>query len=244
MLYTLTSVRDNIRNRGGQRVFYLGKGDQLTSTARDYLARERIEVLPASQARPQRYRLLDGGFLEEKPEHMTHLHSDLLVPKTHPRILFRGKMDTLEAELLIAVTELPRWAEALGEVLELARKILRCDVLEEPLEMDLLCGLTAEELRSHSHFPQEYYGQPHFMPRPSDGITVLRLNKLRCAVRETELAAAAAWPPQNGKSTRPDIQTALNRMSSLVYILMIRERSMQESGKGCSHGQKNTGCSG
>ena len=97
MLYTLTSVRDNIRNRGGQRVFYLGKGDQLTSTARDYLARERIEVLPASQARPQRYRLLDGGFLEEKPEHMTHLHSDLLVPKTHPRILFRGKMDTLEA---------------------------------------------------------------------------------------------------------------------------------------------------
>ena len=129
MLYTLTSVRDNIRNRGGQRVFYLGKGDQLTSTARDYLARERIEVLPASQARPQRYRLLDGGFLEEKPEHMTHLHSDLLVPKTHPRILFRGKMDTLEAELLIAVTELPQWGESLGEVLELARKNLRCDVL-------------------------------------------------------------------------------------------------------------------
>lgn len=241
MLYTLTSVRDNIRNRGGQRVFYLGKGDQLTATARDYLTRERIEVLPASQARPQRYRLLEGGFLEEKPEHMTHLHSDVLVPKTHPRIAFRGKMDTLEAKLLIAMAELPAWAEALGEVLALARKILRCDVLEEPLEPGLLCGLTEEELRSHSHFPQEYYGQPHFMPQPTDGRTILRLNRLRCAIRETELAAAAAWPPREGKPSRPDIQTALNRMSSLVYILMIREKTKQESGKGCPHGQKNTG---
>ena len=241
MLYTLTSVRDNIRNRNGQRVFYLGKGDQLTATARDYLTRERIEVLPASQARPQRYRTLEGAYLEEKPEHMTHLHSDVLVPKTHPRILFRGKMDTLEAELLTAIVELPAWAEALGEVLALARKILRCDVLEEPLEPGLLCGLTEEELRSHSHFPQEYYGQPHFMPQPQDGMTVLRLNRIRCAVRETELAAAAAWPPKNGSSSRPDIQTALNRMSSLVYILMIREKSKQESGKGCSHGQKKPG---
>ncbi|MBQ6891412.1 MAG: hypothetical protein IJN47_02250, partial [Clostridia bacterium] len=153
-------------------------------------------------------------------------------------------MDTLEAELLTAVAELPGWAEALGEVLALARKILRCDVLEEALEPGLLCGLTEEELRSHSHFPQEYYGQPHFMPQPADGMTILRLNRLRCAVRETELAAAAAWPPQNGKPSRPDIQTALNRMSSLVYILMIREKSMQESGKGCSHGQKNAGYPG
>ena len=241
MLYTLTSVRDNIRNRGGQRVFYLGKGDQLTATARDYLTRERIEVLPASQARPQRYRLPEGGFLEEKPEHMTHLHSDVLVPKTHPRIAFRGKMDTLEAELLIAIAELPTWAEALGEVLTLARRILRCDVLEEALEPELLCGLTEEELRSHSHFPQEYYGQPHFMPQPADGMTILRLNKIRCAIRETELAAAAAWPPREGQSSRPDIQTALNRMSSLVYILMIREKARQESGKERTHGQKSPG---
>ena len=232
MLYTLTSVRDNIRNRGGQRVFYLGKGDQLTATARDYLTRERIEVLPASQARPQRYRLLEGGFLEEKPEHMTHLHSDLLVPKTHPRIVFRGKMDTLEAELLIAMAQFPAWAEALGEVLALARKILRCDVLEEALEPGLLCGLTEEELSSHSHFPQEYYGQPHFMPQPADGMTILGLNRVRCAIRETELAAAAAWPPREGQFSRPDIQTALNRMSSLVYILMIREKTKLESGKG------------
>ena len=67
MLYSEEAVRANIRNRDGKRVFYLGKGDQLTSSARDFLSRERIEILPAEQARPQRYRLLNGGYAEEKP---------------------------------------------------------------------------------------------------------------------------------------------------------------------------------
>ena len=53
MLYNEEAVRANIRNREGKRVYYLGKGDQLTSGARDFLTRERIEILPADQARPQ-----------------------------------------------------------------------------------------------------------------------------------------------------------------------------------------------
>ena len=32
MLYNEEAVRANIRNRDGKRVFYLGKGDQLTSS--------------------------------------------------------------------------------------------------------------------------------------------------------------------------------------------------------------------
>ena len=66
MLYTKGAVRDNIRNREGKRVFYLGKGDQLTSDARDFLTRERIEILPAEQAKPERYRLLNGGYISKK----------------------------------------------------------------------------------------------------------------------------------------------------------------------------------
>ena len=45
MLYSEEAVRANIRNRDGKRVFYLGKGDQLTSSARDWLSRERIEAV-------------------------------------------------------------------------------------------------------------------------------------------------------------------------------------------------------
>jgi len=219
MLYNLTAVRDNIRNREGKRVFYLGKGDQLTSDAKDFLARERIEILPAHQAKPQRWKLESGGFMEEKPEDMTHLNGDTLVPKTHPRIAFRGAMDSLEAELLLCGAELPQYRDSLGEILTLARQILQCEVLEKPLEKRPLCGLPEEDIRHRSHFPQEYYNQPHFMPDFGDGETILRLNKVRTVVRATELAAQRAIP------NRADILKALNRMSSMVYLLMIAEKA-------------------
>lgn len=225
MLWDEQAVRANIRNRDGKRVYYLGKGDQLTSTARDFLRRERIEILPGSQARPERYRLLSGGYAEEKPEHMTHLNGEVLVLKTHPRIRFRGKMDTLEAELILC-QRIPGAPEgALGEILTLARKILRCDVLEEPLQQDTLCGLTQDEQRERSHMPQDYYGQPHFMPQASDGPVIAGLNRARCFAREAELAAVEAFSDREGNLLREDIPKALNRTSSMLYLLMIQEKA-------------------
>ena len=138
MLLTEKEVRDNLRNRAGKRVFYLGKGDQLSSTARDFLNRERIEILPAEQAKPERYLLLNGGCIEEKPEHMTHLNGEYLVPKNHPRILFRGKLDTLEAELILCQLASGQLAKPVGEILALARQLIRCDVLEEPVVSEKL----------------------------------------------------------------------------------------------------------
>lgn len=225
MLWDEQAVRANIRNRDGKRVYYLGKGDQLTSTARDFLRRERIEILPGSQARPERYRLLSGGYTEEKPEHMTHLNGEVLVPKTHPRIRFRGKMDTLEAELILCQLVPGAPEGALGEILDLSRKILRCDVLEEPLRQDTLCGLTQDEQRGRSHMPQDYYGQPHFMPQASDGSVIAGLNRARCFAREAELAAVEAFSDREGNLLREDIPKALNRMSSMLYLLMIQEKA-------------------
>lgn len=225
MLWDEQAVRANIRNRDGKRVYYLGKGDQLTSTARDFLRRERIEILPGSQARPERYRLLSGGYAEEKSEHMTHLNGEVLVLKTHPRIRFRGEMDTLEAELILCQL-IPGAPEgALGEILDLSRKILRCDVLEEPLRQDTLCGLTQDEQRERSHMPQDYYGQPHFMPQASDGSVIAGLNRARCFAREAELAAVEAFSDREGNLLREDIPKALNRMSSMLYLLMIQEKA-------------------
>lgn len=219
MLFSQEAARANIRNRDGKRVFYLAKGDQLTSDARDYLTRERIEILPAETARPERYKLLNGGYIEEKPEHMTHLHGDVLVEKTHPRIAFRGAVDTLEAELLLCQLEIPHLQKALGEVLQMVRNLLRCEVMEEPVRETSLGGLDANALRTHSHRPQDFYGQPHFMPSVSDGQAVLRLNKLRTLMRHVELKAVAAL------QDRTDILQACNRMSSYLYILIIQEKT-------------------
>lgn len=225
MLYHLETVKANIRNRDGKRVFYLGKGDQLTSEARDHLNRERIEILPAEQAKPAQYRLPGGGYVTEKPEHMTHLHGDVLVCKTHPRIAFRGAIDTLEAEILLCQKEAePELRAQLEEVLTLARKIIRWEVMEEPAEEMDLCGLTGEQLRQHSHRPQEFYGQPHFMPSAEDSRVLLLLNRVRCAARDAELKAVAAFLDPEGRVIRQDLLTALNRMSSMLYLFMIREK--------------------
>ena len=217
MLYDETAVRANIRNRDGKRVFYLRSGDTLTPLARDFLRKERIEILPAHEAKIQRYRLLSGGYAEEKPEQMTHLNGDVLVLKTHPRIRFRGMVDLLEAELLLCGPET-------GEILSLARRLIRCDVLDEPVGEFTLYGLTQEQQRQHSHFPQDYYGIPHFMPDFSDGEQVLRLNRCRSVCRQAELAAVEAFSDKDGVLTRGDIVQALNRMSSMLYILMIRRK--------------------
>ena len=226
MLYTEQQVKANIRNRDGKRVFYLGRGDQLTPGARDWLSRERIEILPAEQARPEQFKLLSGGFSEEKPEHLTHLNGDTLVHKTHPRIAFRGAMDTLEAELMLCQLALREpMKKQLQEVLDFARYLLRCDVLEEKVERETLCGLDAQQLRSHSHRPQDYYGQPHFMPEVTDGEEILRLNRCRCAAREAELKAVAAFTDREGNPTRIDLLRAMNRLSSMIYILMIKQKS-------------------
>ena len=226
MLFSEENVKANIRNRSGKRVFYLSDADTLTPSARDWLRRERIEILPASQARPDAYRLENGAVFQEKPEQYTHLQGDVLVPKTHPRIAFRGAMDALEAELMLCQLNLEEpWKKQVGEVLIFARELVRCDVLEAPVERKTLCGMTEAELRSRSHRPQEFYGQAHFMPDVSDGAQVLWLNRARCAARNAELAAVHAFSDREGNPTRVDILQALNRMSSMLYILMIQWKS-------------------
>ena len=224
MLFTKEAVRDNIRNRDGKRVFYLGKGDQLTSDARDFLTRERIEILPATMARPERYRLLSGGFMEEKPEHMTHLNGDTLVEKTHPRILFRGAVDSLEAELLLCAAHASGDIRSqLEEALFFARQLLRNEVLDEPVKETLLGGMDEKALRQRSHRPQDFYGVPHFMPAPTDSLLLLQVNKARCAARTAELKAVAAFP-----AGREDLLQGMNRLSSFLYLIMIQLKASKE----------------
>lgn len=226
MLYTEDSARANIRNRNGKRVFFLGEKDTLTPGARDFLRREKIDILPASQAPISEYRLENGAVLTRKPEHMTHLHGDVLVLKTHPRIAFRGAIDTLEAELLWCQSIIkPPYSERIGEILAYARNLIRCEVLDEPVRQERLCGLTEAELRDRSHRPQDFYSQPHFMPSAADSKTVLALNKCRTAIRAAERTAARAFIDGQGNCTRTDILQALNRMSSMVYILMIQAKA-------------------
>ena len=105
----------------------------------------------------------------------------------------------------------------LEEALAYTRTLLRNEVLEEQVVAETLGGMDEKALRERSHRPQEFYGQPHFMPMPSDGLLLLQINRARCAARAAELKAVAAFP-----SGREDLLRAFNRLSSFLYLIMIQ----------------------
>ena len=170
-----------------------------------------------------------GKGYSEKPEHMTHLRANLLVPKTDARIIFRGKLDSLEA--LIMQTQITaeecgytQIAQELDEVMRFVQHILAAEVKDEPLPEIKIFGMDSAALRYASHHLKEVFGIEHSVPHYSMGKICVALNTLRAAVRETELAAAAAFT--NGTEvSRTDIIEALNRLSSCVYIIFCKKVS-------------------
>lgn len=169
-----------------------------------------------------------GAFYYEKPEHMTQLFGNKLVCKDHPRILFRGKLDSLQAMVVLnqamiqAAGGSEQLIQDLGEILKDLREMMRCDVLDEEMKTDTIIGLTHAELRAHSHNPMKYYNiKQMVLPDYSMGTEYAMLNQLRAAVRETEVAACTAFHVEK-KYIRNDIIEELNRLSSALHIMMCK----------------------
>ena len=230
-LLTERDVQANVRVRDGERVLYLAKGDRLTPSARDYLDHRRIPIVASDTSgapeEKQVYRTLFGATLTEKPEHMTHLSGNRLVGKDHPRILFRGKLDSLQALVVLAQAQIAAGGKMslvldLDSVLKRLREIMRCDVLDEPLVPDTIIGLTHAQLREHSHDPMKFYNiKQMVLPDYTMGCDYALLNRLRTAVRETEVAAVTAFH-SGPKYTRGDLVEELNRLSSAMHIMMCK----------------------
>lgn len=185
------------------------------------------EVMPQTAMAGGYRDAANGAHYSEKPEAMTHLRGNLLVPKDHPRILFRGRLDSLEADIIAAQLlaesrNLPVLCGELGELLALARELLGCEVKEQPIGEFSLFGLDAKGLRYASHHVTQTLGIDHPVPDYRMGAVCVALNSLRTRVRETELAAVQAGCGA--------LVEALNRMSSGVYILFCRQLAGQEKG--------------
>ena len=167
-----------------------------------------------------------GALYMEKPEHMTHLYGNVLVPKNHPRILFRGKLDSLQALVVLDQAIIAedggsqRLIDDLGNILGILREMMRCDVLEEEFKNEYIIGLNHAQLRERSHDPMKFYHiKQMVLPDYTMGKHYALINQLRTAVRETEEAAVTAFQ-QGTKYTRKDIVEELNRMSSALHIMM------------------------
>ena len=169
-----------------------------------------------------------NAFYYEKPEHMTQLFGNKLVCKDHPRILFRGKLDALQADVVLAQAMIQAAGgsqsliEDLADVLKDLREMMKCEVLDEKMDVETIIGLTHEELRAQSHNPMKYYKiKQMVLPDYTMGTEYAWLNRLRTAIRETEVAACQAF--HSGKTyIRTDIIEELNRLSSALHIMMCR----------------------
>lgn len=60
------------------------------------------------------------------------------------------------------------------------------------------------------------------MPSVTDDPAILYVNRLRTVVRQAELAGYEAFKNYDGSVKRPDIIQAMNRLSSLCWIMMIK----------------------
>ena len=228
--------------RHGIREIHVKKDTLITQQAKEYIRDkglilliddeplENREIHPPAQSRKGQYLTEEGRVLPKKPEHMTHLHANVLVNKNHPLIALRGKIDSLEAA--IVRMQYQAWqkrqqqiVDELDEVLLFCRNLLACEVTGKPLLQTTLLGLDESQQREVSHNPQKYYGIGHLLPNYRLDAWCIGLNLLRTQARETELAAAAALIDQRGRIKREDILQGLNRLSSVFYIMMCRSAS-------------------
>ena len=187
-------------------------------------------IAPTSVGRFQA--LATGERFTDKPDHLTHLVDDAsLVPKTHPRIAARGKLDLLQSAVLDAqVTADADGARSLvgelGEILELARGLVGAEVTGREVPPPRLFGMGSDELRDATHHTHELYGVPFMYPDVRQGPVIAKLSLARGIAREAELAMLTAFPPTRGAVTAPparaDLAHALNRISSALYLLACR----------------------
>ncbi|BCJ94975.1 cobalamin adenosyltransferase [Anaerocolumna cellulosilytica] len=241
-------VREELKGKEPE-YYYVEEGELLSPAAREYLQQRRIKIgtkeeaqsfpqasekaalreAPTKEVTVQVPKYTDyesGAFYMEKPEHMTQLTGNTLVPKNHLRIHFRGKLDTLQAMVILTQATLAeaegnkKIIEDLNDIKNILMDIMRCDILEETLSEHTIIGLTHKELRERSHDPQKFFNIKQMtMPDYTMGKTYALLNRLRTAIRETEVSAADAFL-MGAKCTRSDIIEEFNRLSSALHIMM------------------------
>ncbi len=153
---------------------------------------------------------------------MTMLDAATRVPKSHPRIELRGKLDSLLAISVLAQTQfdpknrLPGFLkECLAEISGWIMRVLEAEVSGGILPACAMGGMDAETLREFSRDPARLAGLEPFCPNAALGGNVALLNWLRAQAREAEVAAVRSG------LKRDDILNSLNRLSSAVYVLML-----------------------
>ncbi|MGE5484784.1 MAG: cobalamin adenosyltransferase [Ignavibacteriales bacterium] len=217
---------------GTVKTYRVSRDTIVTPSARSFMAERGIELVVAEGPK--------GQGAGEKPEFMTHLRGNDLVPKTHPRIRLRGLLDLTQAFIIQAQVVAQRegitgLVDHLGELLEYTRQALRAEVLDCEMPEMRIMGMSPAEIREMSHNPSQSIGIKHILPSYRMGEVMSLLNIVRTQIRQAEIAATEVFWPEpvpGSEPSRLDILQALNRLSSAAYVMMCRLEAGAYTGGG------------
>ena len=147
----------------------------------------------------------------------TSLNSREKISKASFRIELRGKLDSLNAQIIFFQTcsENQEYISDLEQIREVINKLQKCEACEKIFSEKLILFETDEnELHLRSHNPTKFYGKGHILPHYEMKREAAGINFLRTLVRETEICACRAFDEDIFK-----IIHVLNRLSSALYVL-------------------------
>lgn len=207
----------------------LARSERLTPSAAEFATQMRVTICregttpPPPTAAPSRPEpVLPCSASAACLAGMTRLDAATVVPKSHPRIMLRGKLDTLLAATVLVQTQFdpknklsPYLKECLADVADWIMCVLSAEVSGNACAAGTVGGMDASAVHTVSRDPKKYLDLDPFMPSAAMGTNAALLNWLRAQVRETEVTAA------HSGLEREDIAFSLNRLSSAVYVLVL-----------------------
>lgn len=246
-IITESELRELWQNGRGQLPPF-PPGTRFSAAAQDFLKSQRLEVryeavelgspdpsradwnkpgtFPVVLTGPMPVCTECGQPLQAKPEHLTQLDAGHFAPKTNPRLILRGRVDSLNGLVMLTAAVARRFdlldlARELDTLAAYCREIMSAEYNLRPAAALSLLGKSADELHDISHWPEKHLGIPHLVPGPHDHEMLHWLNVLRTQSREVEVVALQAFPPDglDPAGVSASLARALNRLSSAVYVL-------------------------
>ena len=168
---------------------------------------------------------ITGAIYDKKPEYMTQLFNNDLVVKNHKRIVLRGKFDILQAEIIKywkKYEKNKKLEKDFADTYRFVRDLFISEMIDSEFQERDVLGYDIDTLKDITHNTIKYYKTGHlFEINVEFDETVIDINCLRALSRECEVAAVDAFY-KDGKTERTDMLKALNRLSSILYLMMLK----------------------
>ncbi len=220
----------------------LEEGTILTPSARQFISEKGIVLIKNKknivhevssenkniEFKIPKYKGLKGEVYFEKPENMTQLFGNVLVNKNHLRIKLRGNIDLLYGRWIVLMKEFEnrknsKLSSDFKSIENFINELLKSEILETPLENLVVLGESLDKIKEISHNPKKYFNTEHLFNINSEyDLLVLKLNEIRGYSRQVEISAIEIFCKDGSEIHRLDLLTALNRLSSAIYIMMLK----------------------